>query len=114
MKNLPVNWPAGFCPCGIGQWLLIPPGGMQKEDWGRKEDGHPTVDIQFDDATVEGEEDKEEVIVELEEEVVVESGTEEKLEQPVVREPLAEELGEATIDPGNQEVVRSHAGEDDL
>ena len=66
------------------------------------------------DATIEEEEDEEEVIVESEEEVVVESGTEEKLEQPVVREPLAEELGEATIDPGNQEVVRSHAGEDDL
>ena len=29
-------------------------------------------------------------------------------------EPLAEELGEATIDPGNWDVVQIHTGEDDL
>ena len=45
---------------------------------------------------------------------MVELVTEEKLEQPVVREPLAEELCEATVDLGNQEVVQIHTGEDDL
>ena len=64
------------------------------------------VEPQFEDATVEEEED--------EEEVMVESVTEEKMEQPVAGEPLAEELGEATIDPGSQDVVQIHAGEDDL
>ena len=55
------------------------------------------------------------MIVESEEEVVVESGTEEKLEQPVARELLAEELGEATMEIlGNWEVVQSHTGEDNL
>ena len=82
------------------------PGDMEEEDWGREEGNHPTVEPQFKDATIEEEEDEEEVIVEL--------VTEEKSEQPVAREPLAEELGEATIDPGNCEVVQIHTGEDDL
>ena len=82
------------------------PGGVEEEDWEREEGSHPTVEPQFEDATVEEEED--------EEKVMVESVTEEKLEQPVVREPLAEELGEATVDLGNQDVVQIHAGEDDL
>ena len=45
---------------------------------------------------------------------MVESVTEEKMEQPAVGEPLAEELGEATVDPGGQDVVQIHVGEDDL
>ena len=45
---------------------------------------------------------------------MVESVTEEKMEQPVAGELLAEELGEATVDPGSQDVVQIHAGEDDL
>ena len=78
------------------------PGGTEEEDWGREEGSHPAVEPQFEDATIEEEED--------EEEVMVESVTEEKMEQPVVGEPLAEELGEATVDPGSQDVVQIHAG----
>ena len=62
------------------------PGGAEEEDWGREEGNHSAVEPQFEDATIEEEEDKEEFLVE--------SVTEEKLEQPVVRELLAEELGE--------------------
>ena len=40
------------------------PGGAEKEDWGREEGGHPTVEPQFKDATVEEVEDEEEVMVE--------------------------------------------------
>ena len=90
------------------------PGGVEKEDWGRKEGGHPTMGPAFDDTTIEEEGDEEEVIVESEAEVVVGSGTKEKLEQPLAREPLAEELGETTVDLGNREVVWSHTGEDDM
>ena len=82
------------------------PGGTEEEDWGGEEGSHPAVGPQFKDATIEEEED--------EEEVMVESVTEEKMEQPVVGELLAEELGEATVDPGSQDVVQIHAGEDDL
>ena len=79
---------------------------MEEEDWGAEEDSHPEVEPQFEDTTVEEEENKEEVMVEM--------VTEEKMEQAVAGEPLAEELGEATIDPGSQDVVQIHAGEDDL
>ena len=52
------------------------PGGAEEEDWDREETSHPVVEPQFEDATVEEEEDKEEV--------VVESVAEEKVEPPVV------------------------------
>ena len=82
------------------------PGGTEEEDWGTEEGNHSAVEPQFKDATVEEEED--------EEEVIVESVTEEKMEPPVAGEPLAEQMGEATVDPGSQDVVQIHAGEDDL
>ena len=64
------------------------------------------MEPQFEDATVEEEEN--------EEEVMVESVAEEKMEQPVEGEPLAEQMGEATVDPGSQDVGQIHTGEDDL
>ena len=82
------------------------PGGMEEEDWSREEGSHPALEPQFEDALAEEEEDKEEVMVEL--------VTEEKMEQPVVGEPLTEEPGEATVDSGNQDEVQIHLGEDDL
>ena len=45
---------------------------------------------------------------------MVELVTKERMEQPVAGEPLAGELGEATVDPGSQDVLQIHAGEDDL
>ena len=79
------------------------PGGM--EDWDAEEDSQSAIEPQFEDATVEEEED--------EEQVVIGSVTEEELEQPVAGEPLTEELGEDTIDT-SQDVMPIHAGEDDL
>ena len=46
--------------------------------------------------------------------MVLESVTEEEVEQPVAGEPLAEELGETSIDTGSQDMAQIHAGEDDL
>ena len=51
------------------------PGGVEEEDWDREEGSHST-ETQFEDATIEEEENEEEVVVEL--------VAEETMEQPVV------------------------------
>ena len=79
------------------------PGGA--EDWDAEEDSQSAVEPQFEDTTIEEEED--------EEQVVIESVTEEELEQPVAGEPLTKELGEDTIDT-SQDMMPIHTGEDDL
>ena len=61
------------------------PGGAEEEDWGREEGSHPVVEPQFKDATIEEEEN--------EEEVMVESVAEEMMEQPVAGEPLGRANG---------------------
>ena len=63
------------------------------------------VEPQFEDATIEEEN---------EEEVVIESVTEEDLEQPVTGEPLRQGLGEDTIDTVSQDLMPIHAGEGNL
>ena len=70
------------------------------------EDSQSAVDPQFEDAPIEEEED--------EEQVVIESVTEEELEQPVAGKPLAQELGEITIGTASQEEIPIHAGEVEL
>ena len=35
-------------------------------------------------------------------------------EHPVAGEPLVERMGEVTIDPESQDVLQTHAGEEDL
>ena len=72
-------------------------GGTEEEDWGMEEDSQSAVEPQFKDTTIEEEEEMEE-----------------RVEQPVAGEPLAGEMGDATIDPRTQDVVQIHAGEDNL
>ena len=74
---------------------------------GGAEDSQSTVEPQFEDTTIEKEEEDEE-------QVVIESVTEEELEQPAVGEPLTKELGEDTIDTINQNMMPIHAGEADV
>ena len=73
------------------------------ENWDA-EDSQSAVEPQFEDAPIEEEED--------EEQVVIESVTEEEeLEQPMVGEPLTQELGEITIGTISQEEIPTHTGE---
>ena len=72
------------------------PGDAEEEDWGGEEGSLPMVEPQFKDTS--GEEEEKEVVVEL--------VTEEKLEPPGAGEPPTEEPGEATLDPGSQDVVQ--------
>ena len=60
------------------------------------------VEPQFEDATIDEED---------EEQVVIESVTEEELQHPMVGEPLTQEPGKDTIDTISQEVMPIHAGE---
>ena len=76
------------------------------EDWD-VEDSQSAVEPQFEDATVEEEEEDKE-------QVVIESVMEEELEQPAVGEPLTKELGEDTIDTISQDVMPIPAGEADM
>ena len=68
------------------------------ENWD-VEDSQSAVEPQFEDATVD---------------VVIESVTEEELEQPMAGEPLTREPGEDTIDTISQDVMPIHAGEADI
>ena len=76
------------------------------ENWD-VEDSQSAVEPQFEDATIEEEEDEEQVVIES----VME---EEELEQPMVGEPLTQELGKITIGTISQEEIPTHAGEVEL
>ena len=79
------------------------PGGA--ENWDMEADSQSAVDPQFEDTTVDEED---------EEQVVIKSVMKEELEQPMMGEPLRQELGEDTIDTISQDMMPIHAGEVDL